>query len=128
MGGLGLPADRGDRPRRQALRHRARGRCGPASSPTEVRLSTVVTGLLPNTTYYFRACGQDTNGPRSCAAIVSFTTTMADSTAAVSGGVLTFTATAGAATNVLASWRFTDTDGTSSTGSRISAPISRAAG
>ncbi len=88
------------------------GRCGPASSPTEVRLSTVVTGLLPNTTYYFRACGQDTNGPRSCAAILSFTTTMADSTAAVSGGVLTFTATAGAATaNVLASRRFTDTDG-----------------
>jgi hypothetical protein len=88
------------------------GRCGPASSPTEVRLSTVVTGLLPDTTYFFRACGQDTGGPRTCGAILSFRTTAADSTAAVSGGVLTFTAPATASpANVFASYRFTDGDG-----------------
>lgn len=89
------------------------GRCGPASSAAQVNLSTVVTGLTPDTTYHFRACGQDTNDATpTCAAILSFRTTKANSTAAVSGGVLTFTAPASAApTNAFASQRFTDTDG-----------------
>jgi hypothetical protein len=89
------------------------GRCGPASSAAEVKLSTLITGLLPATTYYFRACGKDTNdASATCGAILSFTTTLADSTAAVSGGVLTFTAPATASpTNGFASRRFTDSDG-----------------
>jgi hypothetical protein len=45
------------------------GRCGPARSAAEVRLSTLVTGLTPDTTYHFRACGQDTNDASpTCAA------------------------------------------------------------
>jgi hypothetical protein len=89
------------------------GRCGPASSSAEVRLSTLVTGLSPDTTYHFRACGQDTNDATpTCAGILSFRTTGANSTAAVSGGVLTFTAPAALSpTNGFASSRFTDTDG-----------------
>ena len=72
----------------------------------------MVTGLLPNTAYSFRACGQETNGPRSCGAVLTFRTTAADSTAAVSGGVLTFTAAATASpANAVASYRFTDSDG-----------------
>lgn len=89
------------------------GRCGPASSAAEVRLSTLVTGLTPDTTYHFRACGQDTNDASpTCAAILSFRTTKANSTAAVSGGVLTFTAPPTASpANAFASRRFTDTGG-----------------
>jgi Ca2+-binding RTX toxin-like protein len=89
------------------------GRCGPASSAAEVRLSTVVSGLTPDTTYHFRACGQDTNDANpSCNGILSFRTTKANSTAAVSGGVLTFTAPATASpTNAFVSRRFTDSDG-----------------
>jgi hypothetical protein len=89
-------------------------RCGPAaagSSANPIPLSTVVTGLTPNTTYYFRACGQDTNDPGpTCAQVRSFQTSRGDSTAAVSGGVLTFNAAAGTRNRAIVS-PFTDTDG-----------------
>ena len=53
------------------------GRCGPAtggSASNQIPLNVVVTGLTPNTTYYFRACGQDTNDPGpTCASTRSFT-------------------------------------------------------
>lgn len=51
-------------------------RCGPAASPNDVPLSTTVTGLSPNTTYYFRACGQDqTQGSNpACGSTRSFKT------------------------------------------------------
>jgi hypothetical protein len=89
-------------------------RCGPAaggSAGNQIALNTVVTGLTPNTTYYFRACGQDTNdaGP-TCAQVRNFRTSRGDSTAAVSGGILTFTATAGTNNHVFVSL-FTDSDG-----------------
>ena len=44
-------------------------RCGPAragSPGSQVSLSVTVTGLTPNTTYYFRACGQDRALRREC--------------------------------------------------------------
>jgi hypothetical protein len=89
-------------------------RCGPAaagSSSNPVPLNTVVNGLTPNTTYYFRACGQDVNdaGP-SCAQVQSFRTSRGDSTASVSGGVLTLDAAAGTRNRVIVD-KFTDTDG-----------------
>lgn len=34
-------------------------RCGPATSSNDVPLSTTVTRLTPDTTYYFRACAED---------------------------------------------------------------------
>ena len=36
-------------------------RCGPATSPSsaDIPVNFVVSGLTPNTTYYFRACAQD---------------------------------------------------------------------
>jgi hypothetical protein len=53
-------------------------RCGPAaagSSTSQIPVNVVVTGLTPSTTYYFRACGQDTNDPApTCANTRSFTT------------------------------------------------------
>ena len=53
-------------------------RCGPASGGSQanqVAVSTVVTRLTPNTTYFFRACGQDTNDASpSCAGTLSFKT------------------------------------------------------
>jgi hypothetical protein len=54
-------------------------RCGPAEGGSEsnpIALSVVASGLTPNTTYHFRACGQDTNdaGP-TCANIRSLRTT-----------------------------------------------------
>ena len=48
-------------------------RCGPATSTTSVPLSQTVKGLTPDTTYYFRACGQDANGV-VCGNIRSFRT------------------------------------------------------
>lgn len=48
-------------------------RCGPVTSDTDIRLSQLVTGLAPNTTYYFRACGQDGSSP-NCGGILSFRT------------------------------------------------------
>ena len=64
-------------------------RCGPAtagSASSPISVNTVVTGLAPATTYYFRACGQDSNDSApSCAQIQSFRTTMGNSTAGVSG-------------------------------------------
>ena len=41
-------------------------RCGPAaggSRSNQIPLSVTATGLTPNTTYYFRLCGQDNNDP-----------------------------------------------------------------
>jgi Ca2+-binding RTX toxin-like protein len=76
-------------------------RCGPAQSANDVKLSQVVTGLTPNTTYYFRACGQDTGWQRpACGNIRSFTTTKGDSKAEVATDsqgrrVLRFTAASG---------------------------------
>ena len=53
-------------------------RCGPAtggSSSSQIPLNVVITGLTPSTTYYFRACGQDTNdADPTCANVRSFTT------------------------------------------------------
>jgi hypothetical protein len=53
-------------------------RCGPASAGTassQIPLSVTVTGLTPNTTYYFRACGQDTNDVQpTCGNTLSFKT------------------------------------------------------
>ncbi len=53
-------------------------RCGPASggsSSNPIPLSVVVAGLQPDTTFYFRVCGQDTNDPSpTCANTRSFTT------------------------------------------------------
>jgi hypothetical protein len=53
-------------------------RCGPAqggSQSNQIPLSVTVTGLTPATTYYFRACGQDTNDSRpACGQVRSFTT------------------------------------------------------
>ena len=53
-------------------------RCGPASAGSagnQIALSVRVTGLAPNTTYYFRACGQDTNDAQpTCANTLSFKT------------------------------------------------------
>ena len=46
-----------------------------AARSNQVSVSTTVTRLVPNTTYFFRACGQDTNDPNpSCAATLSFKT------------------------------------------------------
>jgi hypothetical protein len=100
-------------------------RCGPASGGSQqnqIRLNVVVTGLTSQTTYYFRACGQDTNDPApSCGRILSFQTTRGDSTGSVSGGVLTFAAAAGTENNVAAD-RFVDTDGI--TKYRLEDPVS----
>jgi DNA-binding beta-propeller fold protein YncE len=53
-------------------------RCGPASGGSQqnqIPVNVVVTGLTPSTTYFFRACGQDTNDPSpSCGSTHSFTT------------------------------------------------------
>ena len=53
-------------------------RCGPASGGTpgsQVPLGLTVTGLTPNTTYYFRACGQDQNAAQPiCGSTLSFKT------------------------------------------------------
>src|SRR5215210_2643289 len=49
-------------------------RCGPASYPNGyARLSQSVKGLTPDTTYYFRACGQDAQGV-ACGNVRSFRT------------------------------------------------------
>jgi hypothetical protein len=89
-------------------------RCGPAaggSASNPIPLSTVVTGLTPNTTYYFRACGQDTNDTApTCAQVRDFRTSRGDSTAGVSAGVLTFSAAAGTRNRAVVT-PFTDTDG-----------------
>jgi DNA-binding beta-propeller fold protein YncE len=56
----------------------ADSRCGPAAggSPgSQVPLSVTVTGLTPNTTYYFRACAKDQNASQAvCAGTLSFKT------------------------------------------------------
>jgi hypothetical protein len=50
-------------------------RCGPASSPNDVRLSQVVNNLKPGKAYFFRACGQDTNDAQGiCGRTLAFTT------------------------------------------------------
>ena len=50
-------------------------RCGPASVSTDVPLSFTLTELTADTTYYFRACGQDTNkSSPSCGNTLSFKT------------------------------------------------------
>jgi hypothetical protein len=52
-------------------------RCGPASwdNRGDLNLNVVVTGLTPNTTYYFRACGQKQSwGQGACGAVKSFKT------------------------------------------------------
>jgi hypothetical protein len=89
-------------------------RCGPASAgsaSSPVPLNTVVSGLTPATTYYFRACGQDSNDPAgTCAQVHSFRTTAGTSTAGVSAGVLTFNGAADT-TNLVHVSRFTDSDG-----------------
>jgi hypothetical protein len=89
-------------------------RCGPAAGGSQgnpIPLNVVVTGLTPNTTYFFRACGQDTNDPTpTCANRRSFRTTLGDSTANRLGGALQFIAASGT-TNGLRVTKFTDTDG-----------------
>ena len=58
--------------------HQPDRRCGPAhggSRSNQIPLSVTVTGLMPDTRYFFRACGQDVNDPGpSCAQIRSFKT------------------------------------------------------
>jgi hypothetical protein len=58
--------------------HEADRRCGPAqggSSNNQIPLSVTVTGLTPDATYHFRACGQDVNDPQpTCAQTLSFKT------------------------------------------------------
>ena len=52
-------------------------RCGPASweDRGDINLNVVVTGLAPNTTYYYRACGQDQSWSQgACGSVKSFTT------------------------------------------------------
>jgi streptogramin lyase len=52
-------------------------RCGPAETPNsnDIPLNVVITGLAPNTTYYFRACGKDQSAQSgSCLTIRSFKT------------------------------------------------------
>jgi sugar lactone lactonase YvrE len=49
-------------------------RCGPASSPNDVALHNSVDGLTPNTTYWFRFCGQDEGGTPVCGNSLSFKT------------------------------------------------------
>jgi hypothetical protein len=49
-------------------------RCGPAESAADVNLGTVVKGLAPATTYFFRACGQDQGEGPTCAQTLSFRT------------------------------------------------------
>jgi hypothetical protein len=89
-------------------------RCGPAtggSASNTIPLNVIITGLAPDTTYHFRACGQDTNDPSpTCANVRNFRTSKGDSAASVNSGVLTFTAAAGTRNHVLVS-SFTDTDG-----------------
>jgi hypothetical protein len=89
-------------------------RCGPATGGSQnntIPLNVVVTGLTADTTYHFRACGQDTNDPSpTCANVLSFKTTKGDSTASVSAGILTFSAAAGTIQRLAIS-AFTDTDG-----------------
>ena len=52
----------------------ADNRCGPGTSSSDVPLHVSVTGLRPDTTYWFRACGQDEGGPVACGAALSFKT------------------------------------------------------
>ena len=58
--------------------HQPDRRCGPAqggSRSNQVPLSVTVSGLTPDTRYFFRACGQDVNDPGpSCAQTRSFKT------------------------------------------------------
>ena len=52
-------------------------RCGPASweNSGDINLNVVVTGLAPNTTYYFRACGQDQSWAQgACGSVKIFKT------------------------------------------------------
>ena len=53
-------------------------RCGPASGGSQsnqIPVSVTVTKLTPNTTYYFRACGQDLNDANpGCGSTLSFKT------------------------------------------------------
>jgi hypothetical protein len=52
-------------------------RCGPASweNRGDINLNVVVTGLTPNTTYYYRACGQDDSWSQgACGSVKSFKT------------------------------------------------------
>jgi hypothetical protein len=49
-------------------------RCGPAESAADVNLGTVVKGLAPATTYFFRACGQDQGEGPTCAQTLSYRT------------------------------------------------------
>jgi predicted small secreted protein len=61
-------------------------RCGPAESPAaagDLPVNVVVTGLSPDTTYYYRACAQDQGAGPACGKVVTFRTTKADSTARI---------------------------------------------
>jgi hypothetical protein len=61
-------------------------RCGPAQTPNtnDIALNVVVTGLAPNTTYYYRACGQDQGASSpSCGKVLTLRTTRADSSARI---------------------------------------------
>jgi DNA-binding beta-propeller fold protein YncE len=52
-------------------------RCGPAEGGSEanpVHLGQPVSGLTPDTTYYFRACGQDEGEGPTCGNVLSFKT------------------------------------------------------
>ncbi len=88
-------------------------RCGPAtggSAGNTIPLNVVVTDLTPDTTYYFRACGQDTNDPSpTCANTRSFRTTLGDTTVTVLGGALQVLGP-GVDNDVFIT-KFTDTDG-----------------
>jgi Ca2+-binding RTX toxin-like protein len=51
---------------------------GPASSDNDVKLSEIVKGLQPATTYYFRACGRDqSSSTQTCGRVLSFHTRVA---------------------------------------------------
>jgi Ca2+-binding RTX toxin-like protein len=56
-------------------------RQGPAASPTDVNVNTVVKNLAPSQAYYFRACGQDqaAGSAAFCGNVHTFTTAPGDS-------------------------------------------------
>jgi hypothetical protein len=61
-------------------------RCGPAESPAsagDIPVHVLVTGLSPDTTYYYRACAQDQGASPACGKVVTLRTTRADSTARI---------------------------------------------
>jgi RTX calcium-binding nonapeptide repeat (4 copies) len=79
-------------------------RLGPASSPTDIELNWLLTGLDPAQRYYFRACGQDqaAGSPAVCGSTLPFTTAPSDSRLELQGetSVIRYDAGAGASHDV----------------------------